>query len=295
MKALATDLVRRLSLDRMHTIAAFEFTRTNGARASYGGLVTESLLAELVESGSGSGRCEVVDRKSLEAVTDELALGHSDMMDATKCVEVGRHVGANLLLRGTAEPWGEGKLRVWVKLIEVETTKIPVSCYGTMAWPPGAARVSEAAPEKSVDDFVMLKNPASSFDVQVWTDRAVYRFGEQITVNVRSSRSGYLYLFDIDGQGKQTQLIPNVHHPEPVHLEAGKTYTAPADWFVTSPPEGHGYLKAVVTPKPNGEVDTDFSGGEAFKDVGKVGARGIAVNTMKMEGGFGTCNVTIKR
>jgi hypothetical protein len=295
VRLLANDVVERLDPDRSHTIASFEFTRTNGTAIPYGGIVLKSLVSELVSAGARTGRCEVVDRQRLDDVVEELALGQSDLMDATKAVDVGKQVGASLLLRGTAEPWGEGKLRIWVTLIEVETTKIPVSCYGTMGWPPGVAIAKEPEAKEEVDDFVMLKNPDSSFDVQIWTERAVYRFGESITVHVCSSEPGYLYLFDIDASGSQTQLLPNVHHLKPVRLEAGKTFISPSGWFVTGPPEGHGYLKAIVTPRPNEKVDTDFSGGDAFKVLGTGGARGIAVNTMKMDGGFGACNVTIKR
>jgi len=148
--------------------------------------------------------------------------------------------------------------------------------------------------DPAAEAFLAVSNPDSEFNVEVWADRGIYCFGDPVTVFVRTSRPGYLYLFDIDAAGNQTQLMPNLFQQEPVYVEAGETYMSQAGWFSAGPPAGRGYLKAMITAEPNSLIGTDFSDGGTFKSLSKARTRGIVVDAMKSGGGFATFHVIIE-
>ena len=137
LRRLAAKIVDGLDPDSRNAIAPHCLTRTDGEAFEQGEVLIEALLAELVGACDDTGRCEVVDRNAMNRICEEVALGMSDLMDESKCVKIGRHAGATLILSGTADPWAAESLRVSARLIEVETTKVAVWCHETMPMPPG--------------------------------------------------------------------------------------------------------------------------------------------------------------
>lgn len=293
MKRLAEEIVEGLDAEKKNRIAAFEFTRTKGQEIECGMVIMKSIMAEMKPLCKRTGKCEFVERVTMDRAREELKLGEIDLMDQSKSVDLGLHVGATLILEGMVEPWGEGTIRVWVSLIETETTIIPICCYEDMAYPPSMNAIDDRMTPPDADDLISVHNPNSDIDVEVRTDRAVYHFDDPVILRVRTSRPGYLYLFDIDSHGEQTQLLPNMYQPQPVYLDAGETFVSPAGWYVAGPPTGAGYLKAMITPRPNRHVETDFSDGIVFKSLEEGSTRGVVTNTLNMDGAFGTFHVTI--
>ena len=72
-----------------------------------------------------------------------------------------------------------------------------------------------AAPKISAQSIIV--NPVTpDLSVRVWTDKNPdgtqipnYRVGEKINLNVQTNQDAYVYLFNVDGDGKVDQLLPN--------------------------------------------------------------------------------------
>jgi hypothetical protein len=96
--------------------------------------------------------------------------------------------------------------------------------------------------------------PSWMVRVSVDRDTHTYKVDETIKVTVVSEQAGYLYLFNIDGQGEVSCLFPNTFQSKN-RIEAKQTVTVPdpkdTNWRITvKRPVGKELLKAVVTKKP---------------------------------------------
>jgi len=76
----------------------------------------------------GAGGAKIVERTQLQAVLDELKLGHSSVVDKDTSAKVGKLLGAEYLLMGSYFSLA-GTLRVDARLVKVETGEI-VSANG---------------------------------------------------------------------------------------------------------------------------------------------------------------------
>jgi TolB-like protein len=76
----------------------------------------------------GAGGARIVERVELQAVLDELKLGHSAVVDKDTSAKVGKLLGAEYLLMGSYFSLG-GTLRVDARLVRVETGEI-VHAFG---------------------------------------------------------------------------------------------------------------------------------------------------------------------
>src|SRR5690606_31635618 len=97
-----------------------------------------------------------------------------------------------------------------------------------------------------VSPQAIVVNPLPSFDVDVWVDRApgrdglpTYAVGEPITVGVRASESGYVYLFSVSSTGEVVQILPN-------RFDGGATRSSRPARRATSRPRE----RATRTPSP---------------------------------------------
>ncbi len=295
---LVADLVAQLPKEKPVRVAVFGLTDLRGRDLACGRLIAESMETELVRLAQGEASLSVIDRRDFSLIMSEQRHGASDLVDDAKSVEIGRQAGATALLNGSVIPCTEGSLRVIARVLDTETTEIvaatsrdlPLSrTLRATCLPGGEGRVSSP-------DLLEAVNPAVPGEVSVWTDKAVYRIGEPVTVHVRSERGGYLYLFDIDAEGRKTLLLPNVYRKRPVRLRPGETFTSPEGWYEAGPPPGRGYLKAVVTPRPLPFEDpefTDLSQQVPFRSLSKGVTRGIVVSAVEGKGRFGTAWVVV--
>lgn len=81
--------------------------------------IAQMLTTDLV----GAGQAKIVERVQLQAVLDELKLGHSAVADKDTSAKVGKLLGAEYLLMGSYFSLA-GTLRVDARLVKVETGEI---------------------------------------------------------------------------------------------------------------------------------------------------------------------------
>jgi hypothetical protein len=111
-----------------------------------------------------------------------------------------------------------------------------------------AASYRRLAPE-ATNEF-----PTWMVRVSVDRDNHTYKVDDTIKVTVVSEQAGYLYLFNIDGQGEVSCLFPNTFQSKN-QIEAKVPVTVPdpkdTSWRITvKRPVGKELLKAIVTKKP---------------------------------------------
>ncbi|MBS3788420.1 DUF4384 domain-containing protein [Candidatus Bipolaricaulota bacterium] len=128
-------------------------------------------------------------------------------------------------------------------------TVFSLAVMGVHTW----AAASQDQPSSAKGVIVEEVVPESQFNVTVSTDKTRYQIGETMHIQVRSDRSGYLTLYDIQPDGKVNVLYPNQFHPDQ-KIQAGKTYEIPAPSdsfrFRVQPPKGRDILWAVVSSEP---------------------------------------------
>ncbi len=104
----------------------------------------------------------------------------------------------------------------------------------------------EAAPQG-----IIVKPPETSpLEVEVWTTKDRYSPGQEIKIHFRINKKAYLYIYNIDSQGRVNLLFPNkydrANHLEPGEGELpGKGYS-----FLAGEEEGDEFLQAIVSTRP---------------------------------------------
>ncbi len=105
-----------------------------------------------------------------------------------------------------------------------------------------------------------IENDYASFSVRVDVDRRdrCYEENDLLTVHVKTSREGYLYLIHVSEMGKETLLIPSEFQRDN-RIVPNKTVLYPdpdADFqFRVTPPFGRERIKAIVTDRKLKSVD----------------------------------------
>lgn len=112
--------------------------------------------------------------------------------------------------------------------------------------------------------MVFLFKGLHAKNVDVWVEGgngSVYAEGERVSVKVLPHVSGYLYLYNIDSEGRVHLLFPKRGHSN--YVVAGRIYHLPYDfglsteWYASDEP-GIEYIYAVVTPYPLPYVETTW-------------------------------------
>ncbi|MBS3766249.1 DUF4384 domain-containing protein [Candidatus Bipolaricaulota bacterium] len=115
------------------------------------------------------------------------------------------------------------------------------------------AAVGQDQPSVAKGIIVEEVIPESQFKVTVSTNKTRYQVGEIMYIQVRSNRSGYLTLYDLQPDGKVNVLYPNQFHRDQ-RIQANRTYKIPAPTdsfrFRVQPPKGREILWAVVSSEP---------------------------------------------
>lgn len=98
--------------------------------------------------------------------------------------------------------------------------------------------------------------------VDVWVEggpKSIYTAGERLKINVISKVDGYLYLYNIDPNGRTKLIFPA---GKPVYIHAGVHYVLPDDFYddiewTSSYDPGIEYIYAVVVPYPIYDMPLD--------------------------------------
>ncbi len=101
---------------------------------------------------------------------------------------------------------------------------------------------------------LMLGSTSSaSAGLSLKTEKAVYKLGERIVIEVHFPKNGFLYLFNVRADGLIDLLIPNRFGDGDSRSWAGETRRFPqADsgwWFVAPEPTGKHLLIALLAPE----------------------------------------------
>lgn len=119
----------------------------------------------------------------------------------------------------------------------------------------------------------------NSGDVQLWTDRTSYRFGDPINFYFKTAEDCYLNLVDINSEGEITLLFPN-RFDSNNRVRAGVTYHIPGDTYgfalEAQPPAGTDRIYAITSRRPLKIFSSDFSS-ESFVSVTRGNTRGVGV------------------
>jgi hypothetical protein len=97
------------------------------------------------------------------------------------------------------------------------------------------------------------ENIERDLDIQVWTDKGIYRVDENLFVHFRSSVDCYLYLYHQSADGNTRLIFPNFYG-DSNFIRGGQIYTIPDDSygfnFTVSLPLGLESIKVLATTKP---------------------------------------------
>lgn len=114
------------------------------------------------------------------------------------------------------------------------------------------ARADDNGAKRLFIESMVHKQPPFLVQVDVNHQTRIYRGGEVLTATVKSSKDGYLYLFNCDVKGNVWCLFPNKHQKQN-RIQANQKVNIPmADKFKirVGAPYGTEFVKAIVTTKP---------------------------------------------
>ena len=147
-----------------------------------------------------------------------------------------------------------------------------------------------------------LKQDRPSFKIDIWTDKKMYRVGEEIRFYFRSDKDCYVTLIDYEPNGNVKILFPNRYYQNN-SIKAGRTYIIPGSEYGFKlnivPPTGIERIKAIATTKPLSLFDLDFSK-DFFPQVERTNTRGmrgisIALDSLpNFSWAENTCTINIK-
>ena len=122
------ELVRKIDLSleekaggKIQRIAIIEFVDVTGKsrELDIGAAISESITGEFVRLG----KYQVIERRNLNKVLEELKLGLSGIIDSSSAKEVGKILGADALVQGSVTEVGRF-YSVNTRVVEVETSRI---------------------------------------------------------------------------------------------------------------------------------------------------------------------------
>lgn len=123
------------------------------------------------------------------------------------------------------------------------------------AWALGAALAQQISPQG------IIVNPVpTDLQVRVWVDKdpakrgqAVYQVGEPIYIYVNVNQDAYVYLFNINADGRIDPILPNAFERDNF-LRAGETRRFPPEGgryrYTVTGPEGEDRVLAVASKRP---------------------------------------------
>lgn len=115
------DVIGRAAARRsVRRVAVIPFMGPRGGATYSGSVIAERLVTELLSNDS----LEVIERPMLESVLKEQKLGMFGIMDPGTAKALGRVLGVDALLTGTATALKDGRVEVNARLIHAETAQV---------------------------------------------------------------------------------------------------------------------------------------------------------------------------
>ena len=86
----------------------------------------------------------------------------------------------------------------------------------------------------------IIVDPSQPYQSTIRTDKTSYYVGDKLNIYFRVDRASYVYVFDIDTNGKVSLIYPNIYSNSN-YVSANRTYTLPDNskynFSVTGPQE----------------------------------------------------------
>lgn len=107
-------------------------------------------------------------------------------------------------------------------------------------------------PEEKIDALQDIKNPDSTFAIELWADRedALYKVGDGVSFYFKTTKDCRLTLFNVGTSGKVHIFFPNKYQEDNL-VKAGEVYRFPAEdakyLFKLTGPAGTDLVKAIAT------------------------------------------------
>jgi len=128
----------------------------------------------------------------------------------------------------------------------------------TLLWM--ALALGAALAQKITPQGILINPVPTDLQVRVWVDKdpakrgdAVYRIGEPIYIYVNVNQDAYVYLFNINADGKIDPILPNAYERNNL-LRAGETRRFPPEGaryrYTITGPEGEDKILAVASRRP---------------------------------------------
>ena len=121
--------------------------------------------------------------------------------------------------------------------------------------------------------------PDPFYKVKVWLNKSIFENGEEMTINIKASKDGYITVLDFAADGSVTLLFPNKLRPDN-KIEANKTIQIP------SPQDRRQLLTFQVGTLPGHKQDT-----EAIKVIATRGPINLLAE-VESQGNYGVMNST---
>ncbi len=93
---------------------------------------------------------------------------------------------------------------------------------------PQRSRSGSGPPGPPVDSLWELRNPNAGFEVNLRTDKSIYRVNDYLTLHMTAEKDCYITVLNWDKNGKLTVLLPNQYSPNRlVSISRGQIYSFP--------------------------------------------------------------------
>lgn len=140
------------------------------------------------------------------------------------------------------------------------------------------------SPDAQKIDNIPL-SPAGPLTVSVWTEKVIYKEGEEIKIFLQGNKDFYARVIYVDAQKNVVQLIPNQHRTDN-YFKGGKTLTIPEPFdgfkLEVGPPFGKEKIIIYASSAPQGNIQTAAFGKSLYQvksDLNTVGmkTRGVII------------------
>ena len=99
--------------------------------------------------------------------------------------------------------------------------------------------------------------------VRIWVDKPVYTLQEKVRIHFELNQDAYVYIWDIDPDGKVTLLLPNYYEPNNFFRAGTHTIPSPGKGyqfgFAPDSPTGTEWLQIMATTQPVPALSGGFS------------------------------------
>jgi hypothetical protein len=202
--------------------------------------------------------CEVVEKNALQESVADWSLGRMGLVDQSTRTPAASILGVDVFC------FTNYRLDGNTLHAKIEMT----NAQGNV--------VASAAPDFTLDNKLLamaqqyLSEPVASqtapptpapasgpLKLNVWTDKASYKVGDNMKISLQANQDCYVTLIDVGTSGKATVIFPN-HYCSDNRVKAGVTYQIPDPSagfdYEVGPPAGVEIIRGIASREPNPDL-----------------------------------------